>query len=286
MNLKLKNLLQSQLVDADGIYSSHTPATQDQAAEIVLRERVAAVHYDNYLDVISRSHSIPVMDYYEVDRFLAKIPQGGLILDIGGCWGWHWRRLATIRPDIGVLIVDFVRSNLSHALNVLGDLVGDQVVLMHTDATALPFTVSSSFQGFDGVWTVQTFQHIPVYDRAVTEAFRVLKMGGVFANYSLNVQVHVRGIKRMLGKDYPIESWVEGSFWLARASLEQKQSIEAIFGNAVTERWSEILYSPELQFFAPGKKGSWLGQLDASFSNNVGFLRWFASQHSFHCQKA
>jgi hypothetical protein len=25
---------------------------------------------------------------YEVDRYLTKIPQGGLILDIGGCWGW------------------------------------------------------------------------------------------------------------------------------------------------------------------------------------------------------
>jgi len=285
MNLKLKNLLQSQLVDADGIYSNHIINTQDQAAEIVLRERVAAVHYDNYLDAISRSHSIPVMDY-EVDRFLAKIPQGGLILDVGGCWGWHWRRLATIRPDIGVLIVDFVRSNLPHAHNVLGDLVGDQVALMHADATVLPFTVNSSFKGFDGVWTVQIFQNIPVYDRAVTEAFRILKMGGVFANYSLNVQVHIRGIKRMLGKCYPIENWVEGRFWLARASLKQKQSIETIFGNAVTERWSEILYSPELQFFAPGKAGSWLGKSDALLSNNVGFLRWFASQHSFHCQKA
>ncbi len=225
-----------------------------------------------------------VMDH-EVDRFLAKIPQGGLILDIGGCWGWHWRRLAMTRPDVGVLIVDFVRSNLPHARNILGDLVGGQVALMHADATALPFAVDSSFQDFDGVWTVQTFQHIPAYDKAVVEAYRVLKGGGLFANYSLNVQAHIRGIKRMLGKDYPISGWVEGSYWLARASLEQKLQIEEIFGNAVTERWSEILYSPELHFTAPGKEGSWLGKLDALLSNNAGILRWLARQHSFHCQK-
>jgi hypothetical protein len=89
----------------------------------------------------------------------------------------------------------------------------------------------------------------------------------------------------MLGKDYPISGWVEASYWLARASLEQKLQIEEIFGNAVTERWSEILYSPELHFTAPGKEGNWLGKLDALLSNNAGFLRWLARQHSFHCQK-
>ena len=177
MNLKLKNLLQSQSVDVDGIYSSRIASSEDQAAEITLREHVAAAQHDDYLAVISSSHSIMVMDH-EVDRFLAKIPQGGLILDIGGCWGWHWRRLAMTRPDLGVLIVDFVRSNLPHARNILGDLVGGQVALMHADATALPFAVDSSFQDFDGVWTVQTFQHIPAYDKAVVEAYRVLKGGG------------------------------------------------------------------------------------------------------------
>ena len=86
MNLKLKNLLKSQSVDADGFFSSPIVASYDQVAEMALRERVAEAQYDNYLDAISCSHSIAVMDH-EVDRFLAKIPQGGLILDVGGCWG-------------------------------------------------------------------------------------------------------------------------------------------------------------------------------------------------------
>lgn len=187
MNLKLQNLLQSQPVDADGIYGSLIVASQDQFAEMALRERVALAQYDNYLDAISRSHSVTVMDR-EVDRFLTKIPQGGLILDVGGCWGWHWRRLAQTRPDIGVLIIDFVRLNLLHAQKILGCLVGHQVALMHADATALPFTINADCAGFDGVWTVQTFQHIPAFDKAVSEAHRVLKRGGgicqLFAQYS------------------------------------------------------------------------------------------------------
>ncbi|MEI6300039.1 MAG: class I SAM-dependent methyltransferase [Betaproteobacteria bacterium] len=281
---QLDKLLQAFENDSDGIYFGLTVSSAAQSTEIELRERVAAEHYDDYLAAVSRSHSIPVMDC-EVDRFLAGMPPNALILDVGGCWGWHWRRLSRTRPDVAVLIVDFVRSNLPHARNVLGDLVGHQVGLMHADATALPFSIDKNFTGFDGVWTVQTFQHIPDFDKAVSEAHRVLKSGGGFVNYSLNVQPHLRWLCRLLDRRYVTEDWIEGAFWLARASGAQKACIEAIFGNAVSERWSEILYSPELRFSVPGKEGSLLGKLDALLSNNVGFLGWLARQRSFQCEK-
>lgn len=280
----LQKLLQACEAGADGIYSGIQNASNTQSAEIELRERVASAQYDDYFEALSASHSIPVMDH-EVDRFLALMPENALILDIGGCWGWHWRRLAETRPDVGVLIIDFVRSNLPHANNVLGSLVGRQVGLMHGDATALPFEINGNFTGFDGIWTVQTFQHIPDFDKAVSEACRVLKRGGVFANYSLNVQPPIRWLRRLLGRAYLTKGWVAGSFWLARASDDQKESIAATFGSTVSERWSEILYSPELRFTAPGKPGSVFGKLDALLSNNAGFLGWFARQRSFHCQK-
>jgi ubiquinone/menaquinone biosynthesis C-methylase UbiE len=281
---QLQSLLGSCLADTDGIYNGMGTLASAQAEEIRLRERVAAQHYDDYLAALSLSHSIPVMDH-EVDLFLKKMPQGGLILDIGGCWGWHWRRIAETRPDVGVLIIDFVRSNLPHARNVLGRLVGHQVGLMHADATALPFAVDENFTGFDGIWTVQTFQHIPDFDKAVSEAYRVLKPGGIFANYSLNVQPPIRCLRRLLGRGYLTKGWVEGTFWLARASDEQKKSIANTFGSIVSERWSEILYSPELRLTAPGRSGNVFGKLDAKLSNNAGFLGWFARQRSFHCQK-
>lgn len=285
MTPKLENLLRSVEADSAGIYSGFAGASTAQATEIELRERVAAEHYDDYFEAISRSHSISVMDH-EVDRFLAKMPYGALILDVGGCWGWHWRRLAQTRPDVGVLIVDFVRSNLPHARNVLGDLVGQQVALMHADATAIPFVVGENFAGFDGVWTVQTFQHIPDFDKAVSEAHRVLKRGGLFVNYSLNVQPPIRWLRRLLGRGYLTKGWVDGAFWLARASDEQKKCIEGVFGRTVSERWSEILYSPEVRITAPGRLGNALGKLDALLSNNVGFIGWFARQRSFHCEKS
>ena len=280
----LQSLLRSTSADAFGILGGVAHSSNDQAAEIALRERVAAEHHGKYLDAIADSHSIAVMDR-EVDNFLARMPHGALILDIGGCWGWHWRRLAKTRPDVGVLIVDFVRANLAHAQNILGELVGDQVALMHADATALPIKLDDGFRGFDGVWTVQTFQHIPSFDKAVAEAYRVLKSGGLFANYSLNVQPHVRWLCHLLGRAYVTEGSVEGAFWLARASVAQKRTIETVFGSVVSERWSEILYSPELRFSAPGKEGSSLGRLDVLLSNNTGFLGWFARQRSFHCEK-
>ena len=84
---------------------------------------MAAAAYDDYLEAVAQSHSIPVMDR-EVTRFLATQRRDALLLDIGGCWGWHWRRIGETRRDVGVVVVDFVRGNLAHAKRVLGALVG------------------------------------------------------------------------------------------------------------------------------------------------------------------
>jgi len=286
MNPKLKKILKSHSTDADGIYECLPIASLsgDQAVEIKLRERVASETYDDYLSAISRSHSIPVMDQ-EVDNFLKKMPQNSVILDIGGCWGWHWRRIGRNRPDVSIVIIDFVLSNLVHAKNVLSDLIGNQVALMHADATALPFEVDKNFFGFDGVWTVQTFQHIPDFSKAISEAHRVLKVKGVFVNYSIKPQPHIYWIYRIFRREYTSKGWINNMYWLARSSPEQKAIIENIFGVLASERWSEILYSPELHYRAAGKESSFLGRLDARMSNNLGFFGWMARQHSVHVER-
>src|SRR5512145_3194768 len=98
MHEQLSSLLASCSFTKDfqAIYAARLPLSSEQEHEQILREKVAGQSYVNYLDAIAHSHSIPVMDY-EVDRYLAQMPKGALILDIGGCWGWHWRRLATTR---------------------------------------------------------------------------------------------------------------------------------------------------------------------------------------------
>jgi len=272
----------------DGIYC--TPmlsSASDQDAERALREGVAAVQVDNYLDTIAKNHSIPVMDH-EVDRFLDSMPNGALILDIGGCWGWHWRRLAATRPDIGVLIVDFVRANLSHAQKVLGSLVGTQIALMHADATALPFADGdTTVPGFDGVWTVQVFQHIPDFACACREARRVLKSGGRFANFSLHATPLNRMVYRLLGKPFHTEGLVKNVFFLNRANEVQKQIVADIFGQEkVTDRYTECLFHPDLKLDFSGRFGSSFGQLDARLGELTWLGRWIARQRSFETTKS
>jgi ubiquinone/menaquinone biosynthesis C-methylase UbiE len=283
---RLSTLLRPFVQDHLGIYSAPMPSSEsEQSAEKALRQRVAAQRYDNYLTTIAQNHSISVMDR-EVERFLTKMPRQALILDIGGCWGWHWRRLAT-RADVSVVIVDFVHANLLHALNVLGPLVGRQVALMHADATALPFLKSndSSF-GFDGVWTVQVFQHIPDFAQACREAQRVLKPGGRFINYSLYGTPFNRALYSMLRREFHLEGLVkDGSFVLTRANDGQREIMESVFGGRVTDRYTECLFHPDLRLAFTGKLGSAIGRLDTYLSDLPWLGRWIARQRSFEVVK-
>jgi ubiquinone/menaquinone biosynthesis C-methylase UbiE len=286
MQQRLSDILSDKTISlgTDGIYSAPMPSfAASQETEKKLRESIAQQQYNNYLGAISKSHSIPVMDY-EVDRFLAKMPPGALILDVGGCWGWHWRRLAEKRPDVGVLIIDFVRSNLSHAKNILGPLLGNQVVLMHADATALPFPEGKGANGFDGVWTVQVYQHIPDFSLACIEAHRVLKPGGWFVNYSLHITPVNRFVFSLFNKNFHIEGMLSGQYYLARASNRQMETVKEIFGN-VFNRYTECLFHPDLKMAFSGKAGNLVGYFDRLLGNIPWLGKWFARQRSFESIK-
>ena len=212
---------------------------------------------------------------HEVGRFLARMPQGALILDIGGCWGWHWRNLATTRPDVGVLIIDFVRANLTHAQRVMGSLVGSQVALMHADATYLPFPdAETTLLGFDGIWTVQVFQHIPDFAGACSEAHRVLKPCGSFVNYSLHNTPLNRMFYCLLGKTFHTEGMWKNSFYLTRANNNQRQVIADIFGGKVIDRYTECMFHPDLRFTLSGRINSLLGVLDSRLSELPWLLKF------------
>jgi ubiquinone/menaquinone biosynthesis C-methylase UbiE len=278
---RLRTLLEPFTADSDGIYRAAMPDdTSGQSGERLARQRVAERQYDNYLAEIARNHSIPVMDH-EVDNFLGRLPEGAVILDIGGCWGWHWRRLAA-RPDVAVLIIDFVHSNLLHARRVLGELVGSQIALMSADATALPFPEL----GFDGVWTVQVFQHIPDYALACREARRVLMIGGQFVSYSLHVTPLNRFIRRVLGKPLHVQGMLPGAgYQLNRANDRQRDTVAEVFRSPVVERYTECLFHPDFRMTRSGRPGSALGRLDNSLSELSWVARWIARQRSFAAVK-
>lgn len=277
--MDLLRIFNNMDLGSDGIYGVMGHSTA-QSVEIKNRSEIAKNNHQDYLSVVPLNHSIPVMDR-EVEKFIKCIPQNGIILDLGGCWEWHWRKIGRLRPDLRVVIVDFVRENLFHAQEVLGNDINKNIFLVNGDATSLKFDSGI----FDGVWTVQCFQHIPEYELAAQEASRVLKLGGAFATYSLNFQPQVKFLKEILNKKYVVADWIDNKFWLARASKAQKLQIETVFACHVTEYWSEFLFSPALKFRSPGRESSWLGTLDAFLTNKYGIFKWFARQHSFHCIK-
>lgn len=279
MKLEQDKVLSELTLGEDGIFS-YPFNNVDQAEEILLRESVADHIYDDYLSELSRHHSIPVMDR-EVNIFLRDIPENGSIIDVGGCWGWHWRNIQDIRPDVKVYVVDFIRSNLVHAKNVLHDKIGENIFLIHGDATNLVFEDNM----FDGYWSVQTLQHIPDFESTIREACRVLKSGGVFVNYSLNIQAVFRFLYGLLGKSYHIEGKIPGRFYLARASSRQVEIIKAVFCSEVTKRYSEIIFKPELKLSFSGSEKSIAGIIDSHLSSSFGLFSGLARQQSFHTKK-
>ncbi|HIA14680.1 MAG TPA: class I SAM-dependent methyltransferase, partial [Nitrospirales bacterium] len=193
----------------------------------------------------------------------------------------NWRRISNARPDITVFIIDFVRSNFIHAKNILGCQINNQIFLVHGDATSLVFEENT----FDGWWSVQALQHIPNFKKAVSEAWRVLKPGGIFANYSLNNQALIKLVYKMKGRQYHAKGQVPGSFYLARASYEELKQVEDIFSNRCKRRYSEVIFSPELKIKFPGNEKSIVGRIDSYMSSGMPIFSWVARQQSFHTFK-
>ena len=246
----------------------------DQALEKSLREEVAEKDYEDYLEVISKHHSISVMDN-EVKKFISEIPHGGIILDIGGCWGWHWRFLADHRPDLTIFIVDLIRQNLVHAKSVLKELVeSERCFLVHGNAISLKFKDES----FDGIWSVQTTQHIPNYELAIREIFRVLKPGGIFSDHNLNTAKGTKAIYKLMGRNYHEDGIIGGKFLLRRVNQDTLKSVELIFNNKALVTYSEVLFSPELKLPLGGRFKSLLGRIDAKLTGSGTLQRLFARQ--------
>ena len=216
----------------------------------------------------------------EVRAFLGDVPAHGVVADVGGGWAWHWRRLGVERPDVSVVVVDFVRENLRHAARVLGALVNQQVFLVHGDATKLPFPSSV----FDGYWSVQALQHIPDFEQAVTEAHRVLQPGGQFACYSLNRARLIELTYRLMRRPYHVRGKRPGSFFLARGSSHEARVVGRVFKSPVVSRYSEVMFHPDFRL-RTGEAASWIGRADRYLSSSLPLFAWMARQRSFHVTK-
>ena len=266
---------------SDGIWGFVTEYGEQQE-EKLLRQSVAKQHHGDYLHIVRSHHSIPVMDV-EIKKFLKQIPFGGTVLDIGGCWGWHWRKIHKQRADIKLVIVDLVRENLIHAKSILKELTDNaNLWLVHGNACSLSFDDKS----FDGIWSVQTTQHIPDFDIVSSELFRVLKSGGIYWDYGLNNAPVVRFIYKLFGKTYHTEGSIDGKFYLRRVNESVINSVRDTFQTEPYVTYSEILFTPDLGLPIGGGEASIFGKFDSAITGSSPFCRWFARQCSFHIQKS
>lgn len=273
----MRQLLSTLKQNRDGIYT-YDFEVESQVDELDVRLAVAKSSQDYFLQ-ISQSHSIPVMDR-EIEIFLKKIPHNGVVLDVGGGWGWHFRHCLDLRPDISVIILDMLIENLHIAKTLLKNKMKN-VYLVHGTATDLPFP-SNSISGF---WSVQALQHVPEFDKAVIEAYRVLKVGGIFANYSLQPNTVAEKIRKLVGLNSGRSEESGPKFFLSKASFEQTEFIEKTFAGLSQTRFTEVLFEPTLKLTFPGKEGSLLGYIDSRLSSERSYLSKFARQKSTHIEK-
>lgn len=266
----------------DGIWETSSYSVTQQR-ELERRDEIALAApevVEDLLRLISFHHSIGVMKH-EHRLFIDSIPFGGVVLDVGAGWGWHWIGLSKYRPDLVVCILDMSRQNLLRAKHVLRDEVGGSFVYVCGDALDLKILD----QSIDGYWSVQTLQHVPSFVKAVSEANRVLKDGGVFASYSLNTQPILRFVSKVLRRNYVVDGEFFAGVHLRRASESQRKSISSVFGAEVESRYTEILFSPEIHVNFPGRDRSFWGKLDIALSGKSRIARIFGRQCSFHTVK-
>jgi ubiquinone/menaquinone biosynthesis C-methylase UbiE len=249
-----------------------------QKKEFILRTKIAKKKYENFYEEIALHHSINVMDR-EVKKFLKLLPKNSIVCDIGGSWGWHWRNIDKDRPDIKVIIVDFIFENLLIAKKMLENKINKQIFLVNDDCCK--FNIKNSL--FHAVWSVQTMQHIPFYAQVYKKIYNQLIPGGYFYNCNLNTNYVINFIYWLLNKKYLTKAF-NNNYYLERSNKVQKKTLEKIFRNKAITIYSELLFHPDFKIFT-GSKKNLIGKIDSLLTGKSIINKLLARQETFLIKK-
>ncbi len=135
------------------------------------------------------------------DHMLQHTPQDSQILEVGAGPGWLWRKNLDRMPgDWRVTVSDFASKMVLEQAEHLESppAFGHQFNAMKINAQEIPYEKST----FDSVVANHMLYHIPDRDKAIAEAYRVLKPGGYFYA-STGGPDHLQEMWTLLDQVYP-----------------------------------------------------------------------------------
>ncbi|MDP2766855.1 MAG: class I SAM-dependent methyltransferase [Candidatus Methanoperedens sp.] len=151
--------------------------------------------------------------------FIPYFPASPFVLEIGTGQGLGAIFLAEKLKDSGFVAIDYEHDMVKAAIeNVNNRGLYDRINVEWGDAAALNFPDES----FDAVTSICVLHHVPGYEKAISEAARVLKRGGIFmiVDFDLKASRIFSSFEILFGRAASIFSWKEMSDALKKAGLE------------------------------------------------------------------
>lgn len=176
-----------------------------------------------------------------VQRLASALPAGGDVLDVGNGLGAQDPVISrVVRPRRSVAV------NITRSQLVAGRerLARAGVAPVNADATRLPLAAAS----FDGVISVEAAFHFASRARFFSEAFRVLRPGGVLSMSDISTSRYPRGPRELLAAVSQLRVWGLGTHAAATPVQIADQVEGAGFVDVDVEPVGEQVIAPALRF--------------------------------------
>lgn len=176
-----------------------------------------------------------------VETLARELPRGADVIDVGNGLGEQDPVIADVADTRRLVALNITRSQLVAGRQRLTEAGARPV---NGDATRLPLADSS----FDGVISVEAAFHFPSRARFFSEAFRVLRPGGVLSMSDIPTNRYPRGPRELVAALSQLRVWGLGAH-AAATPVEIVRQVEGVgFVDVRTELVGERVIEPALRF--------------------------------------